>query len=162
MLCQPINPISAMAPHPSQMWPLGKKHKLSNTKVTTRKKKKSSGQSLTTALTSQTDVLANPPSPPSEGNILNFPVVLFYLDAEHIFNLLSRYSQRSIWRRRRRLSEHTPSHIINHSGIDPFSKYSNPFMILNLSSFPLWFYQVQHYWYFVTSRIKSASARIPL
>ena len=110
MLCQPINLISAMAPRPLQMWPLGKKCKLSNTKVTTRKKKKSPGQSSTTALTSQTDILANPPSPPSEGNILNFLVILFCLDTEHIFNLMSRCFRGSIRRRRRRLSKHRPPH----------------------------------------------------
>ena len=74
----------------------GKKHKLSNTKVTTRKKKKSPGQSSTAALTPQTGVLVNPSSPPSEGNILNFSVILFYPDTEHIFDLLSRCSRGSI------------------------------------------------------------------
>jgi hypothetical protein len=71
---------------------IGRKRKLSITKVTTRKKKKSPGKSSSAAPTSQTDILANPPSPHSEGNIMNFPVILSHLDTEHILNLLLRCS----------------------------------------------------------------------
>jgi len=48
----------------------GRKHKLSYTKVTTRKKKKSPGQSSTAAIL-QTDAMINLPSSSSEGKILN-------------------------------------------------------------------------------------------
>ena len=111
----------------------GKKRRLSYTKVITRKKKKFPGQS-SAAATSQIDDLANLPSPPSEGNILNFSVILFYPDTEHIFDLLSRCSRGSNWTRRRRFSEHASSCIINCSGIDLFSRRLNPFMTLNLTS----------------------------
>ena len=61
----------------------GKKCKLSHTKVTTRKKKKSPSQSLVAAA-SQTDNLANLPSSSSEGN---FPKIFSYacihLDTNH-------------------------------------------------------------------------------
>jgi hypothetical protein len=113
----------------------GKKHRLSNTKVTTCKKKKSPGQSPTVALTSQTDVLANPPSLPSEGNILNSLVISFHLDTDHIFNSLLRCPRGSIWRRRRRLPKHTSSYIINHLGTKLLSKCLYSFMILKLTLF---------------------------
>jgi hypothetical protein len=64
----------------------GKKRKLSYTKVTTRKKKKSAGQS-SAAATPQTYDLENPPSPPSEGKVLNSLVTSFHLNIEHTFNL---------------------------------------------------------------------------
>jgi hypothetical protein len=48
----------------------GRKHKLSYTKVTTCKKRKSPGQSSASA-TPQTGVLVNLPSSSSEGKILN-------------------------------------------------------------------------------------------
>jgi len=44
------------------------------------------GQS-SAAASFQMDDLANPPSPASEGKILNSLVILFYLNADHIFTL---------------------------------------------------------------------------
>jgi len=58
----------------------GRKCKLSNTKVTTRKKKKSPSQSPTV------DILANLPSSPSEGNFLNSLHVCIHLDTNYIVN----------------------------------------------------------------------------
>jgi len=52
------------------MWPLEEKCKASYTKVTTRKKKKSPGQS-SAAATFQTDALINLSSSSSEGKTLN-------------------------------------------------------------------------------------------
>ena len=63
----------------------GKKRKLSYTKVITRKKKKSPGQS-SAAATSKTDDLANPPTS-SEGKVLNSLVISFHLNIEYIFVL---------------------------------------------------------------------------
>ena len=86
-----------------------KKRKLPITKVTSRKKNKSPGQSSAAAAS-----LANPPSPPSESNTLNPLMVSLYLSTEYIF------VSRSIWgrRRRRRSSEHTSPYIFRYSGID--------------------------------------------
>jgi len=64
----------------------GKKHRLPYTKVITRKKKKFPGQS-SAAATSQIDDLANLPSPPSEGKVLNSLVISSRLNIKHIFNL---------------------------------------------------------------------------
>ena len=84
MLCRPINPISVIMLHLLRMQLLGKKCKLSYTKVISRKKKKSPSQP-STAATSQIDDLANPPSPPSEGKTLNSLVISFHLNTEYIF-----------------------------------------------------------------------------
>ena len=65
----------------------GKKHRLPYTKVITRKKKKFPGQS-SAAVTSQIDDLANLPSPPSEGKVLNSLVISSRRNIKHIFNLL--------------------------------------------------------------------------
>jgi len=65
----------------------GKKRKLPITKVTSRKKKKSPGQPSAAALIPQIDDLANPPSPISEGKVLNPLVILSRLNIKHVFNL---------------------------------------------------------------------------
>ena len=57
----------------------GRKHKFSSTKTPTHKKKNSSSQSPTVASASQTDVLTNLPSSPSEGNFLNLLMIMFIL-----------------------------------------------------------------------------------
>ena len=68
--CQSISQISAMVPQLWQMWQAtGRKRKVSYTKVTTHKKKKSPGQS--SAAVSQTDALVDLLSS-SEGKSLNF------------------------------------------------------------------------------------------
>jgi len=111
----------------------GRKCKLSSTKVTTRKKKKSPYQSPTVAPAPQTDVLANLPSSPSERNLLNSLVISFHLDTDHISNSLLRCPRGSIYRRRRRLPKHTSLDIINYSGTKLLSKCLYPFIILKLT-----------------------------
>ena len=64
----------------------GKKHKLSYTKVTTRKKKKSPGQSSSVALIRHTDILANLPSSSSKGNSLNSLYICIRPDTNYIIN----------------------------------------------------------------------------
>jgi len=66
----------------------GKKRKLSYTKVTTRKKKKSPGQSSSVALIRQIDILANLPysSSSSEGNSLNSLYICIHPDTNYIIN----------------------------------------------------------------------------
>ena len=64
----------------------GRKSKLRITKVTSRKKKKSPGQS-SAAASSQMDDLANPLSPPLEGKVLNSLVISFHLNIEYTFVL---------------------------------------------------------------------------
>ena len=63
----------------------GRKCKVSNTKVTTHKKKKSSGQSSAVAVL-QTDTLIDLPSSSSEGKSLK-PMSSLYLNADHILVL---------------------------------------------------------------------------
>ena len=63
----------------------GRKRKVSYTKVTTRKKKKSPGQSSAAAAL-QTDTPIELPSSSSEGKSLN-PMSSLYLNADHIFAL---------------------------------------------------------------------------
>ena len=102
---------------------------MSYTKVTTRKKKKSPSQS-SAAAASQIYDSANPPSPPSKGKNPEPLMIFFHLNNKYIFILRSRYPRRPIWRRRR-FPEHTPSHIINHSGIHSANN-QNSSMTLNL------------------------------
>ena len=117
------------------MWPLGKKCKLSHTKVTTRKKKKSPSQSLVAAA-SQTDNLANLPSSSSEGN---FPKIFSYacihLDTNHIIHS----NHQDIPEDQSEGEEEDPRSITPPSSstiqvqICSLSKYLNPPMILNLA-----------------------------
>jgi len=62
-----------------------RKRKVSYTKVTTHKKKKSPGQSSAAAVL-QTDTLIDLPSSSSEGKSLN-PMSSLYLNADHILAL---------------------------------------------------------------------------
>ena len=61
----------------------GRKRKLPITKITSRKKKKSPGQS-SAAATLRSDDLANLPSSSSEGNFLNSLYICNHLDTNHI------------------------------------------------------------------------------
>ena len=63
----------------------GRKRKVSYTKVTTRKKKKSPGQS-SAAAAPQTDTPIDLPSSSSEGKSLN-PMSSLYLNADHTLTL---------------------------------------------------------------------------
>ena len=113
----------------------GKKCKLSHTKVTTRKKKKSPSQSLVAAA-SQTDNLANLPSSSSEGN---FPKIFSYacihLDTNHAIH--SNYQDipkdQSEGEEEDTQSTPPPSSSTIQVQICSLSKYLNPPMILNLA-----------------------------
>jgi len=74
--------------------------------VITRKKKKFPGQS-SAAATSQIDDLANLPSPPSEGKVLNSLVISSRRNIKHIFNLLIKiFSRINLEERKKTLRAH--------------------------------------------------------
>jgi len=113
----------------------GRKRKSPITKVTSRKKKKSPGQSSAVAIL-QSDDLANLPSS-SEGNFLNSLYICIYLDTNHIthFNYQDIPKDQSEGEEENLQSTPPPSSTIQVQICSP-SNYSNFLTILN-SALPL-------------------------